>query len=104
MLGGSTWSYQPPQSSQVTKIAVLGHSPPRTMAFTWSTVHCIPCVTLPTRGSLRSLGSGACSLASCGAYTHDTDGNFLAVASWAKSWDENRGRPCSSLMTSNTKP
>src|SRR5258708_5841844 len=72
-LGGSTWSSQPPQSSQVIKIAVLGHSPPLTMALTWLTVHCIPWVTL----------SSGCSLSRWSAYTHDTLGSFPAAASVA---------------------
>src|SRR5436853_2303333 len=45
--GGFTWSYHPPQSSHVMKIAILPQSPPFTIAFTWSTVHCIPVVTFP---------------------------------------------------------
>src|SRR5215472_11253459 len=52
--GGSTWSNQPPQSSQVMKIAVLSQSPPLTIAFTCSTVQRMPSVTFCSGCSLRS--------------------------------------------------
>src|SRR6266571_5711945 len=43
--GGLTWSYQPPQSSQVMKMTVLRHRPPLTTASTWSAVHFWPALT-----------------------------------------------------------
>src|SRR6266581_1114896 len=82
--GGSTWSYHPPQQSQVTKTTTLDQSPPLTMAFTWSTVHCMPVVTFP----IRPLpGSGGCSSNWPGARTQETLGSFPASASFAN-WSE----------------
>src|SRR5712691_8790316 len=81
-LGGLTWSYHPPQSSHVMKIATLPHNPPFTIAFTWSAVHCIPIVTFPI-GPFP--GSGGCSSNWLVAYTHETFGSFPAAsfANWS---------------------
>src|SRR5438045_6671821 len=54
--GGVTWSYQPPQSSQVMKMTVFGQRPPLTTASTWSAVHFWPALTGSTGCSLSPVG------------------------------------------------
>src|SRR2546422_8859553 len=54
--GGLTWSYQPPQSSQVMKMTVLRQRPPLTTASTWSAVHFWPALRGSTGCSLSPVG------------------------------------------------
>src|ERR1700693_4176401 len=79
--GGVTWSHQPPQSSQVMKIATCGHRPAFTTALTCCAVHRIPFVTLPLPAAFSVAVSAGCSLRALSEYSHETEGNLPAAAS-----------------------
>src|ERR1700745_2094497 len=79
--GGSTWSYQPPQSSQVMKIAELPQSLLCPSLRTRSAVHWLPSLTVCCPAVFPC---GGCSDSSTGllvAYTQDPFGKFPAATS-----------------------
>src|SRR5579864_485271 len=79
--GGSTWSYQPPQSSQVMKIAELAQSLLCPSLRTRSAVHWLPSLTVCCPAFFPYGGCSESSTGLLGAYTQDTLGKFPAATS-----------------------
>src|ERR1700747_195312 len=79
--GGSTWSYQPPQSSQVMKIAELPQSLLCPSLRTRSAVHWLPSLTVCCPAFFPYGGCSERSTGLLGAYIQDTFGNFPAATS-----------------------
>ena len=77
----SAWSYQPPQSSQVTKITEFAQCLLCPSFFTRSAVHWAPSFTVFCPAFFPKGGCSESSTGLPGAYTHDTFGNFPATAS-----------------------
>src|ERR1700751_4107111 len=79
--GASTWSSQPPQSSQVMKISELPQSLLCPSLRTRSAVHWLPSLTVCCPAFFPYGGCSESSTGLLGAYTQDTLGNVPAAAS-----------------------
>src|SRR6267378_4894460 len=79
--GGSTWSYQPPQSSHVMKITEVPQSLLWPNLWTRSAVHWLPSLTVCCPAFFPNGGCSESSTGVPGAYIQDTFGKFPAATS-----------------------